>query len=232
MFSLLTFDRAVSDSPRPPMSRLNPRLSSIETTDAEWTSTDYEIRYVVSTEDGGTSEVVRLTDNDVDDLSPAITSDPTSGNTWIVWWRDGATDTVLVRKRNAETGIWSPEQILSSPGENSRSPSTAFDGNVAWVAYELDAGSGTLGIAVRQIEDDPAPFGSRTLIAGVSASGSRDVLIQSAQGRLWVSWIDSQLRVGWSRYQSGAWTSPAYESYAADSVSAARSRIRALVTGS
>jgi hypothetical protein len=133
-----------------------------------------------------------------------------------------------VRKR-AHGGAWAPERLVSDPSQSSKKPHIVHDGATAWVAYEHVSGSGT-GIAVGKVIDGPDPILPVT-IATTSFAGAAEVRVHTASGRVWVTWVDSGTEVGWSAYdaEGSTWSAPETESYAQDSVSAARGRIESHV---
>jgi hypothetical protein len=214
----------------PPDSELNPVSGFIETVDSVWQESSYDVRHTTNQGPGQPTLVFMVDEDESDDLAPRVAI-ASNGNTWVTWWRDAATDQVLIRKRTYSPRAWSTETLVSDPGESSRNPEVVHDGSEAFVAYEFSASVGT-SIAVSRIKEDPEPFG-RSVLATTSFTGDVDVLIHTDSGHLWVTWVDSATYVGWSEYAygTGSWGSALYESYAADSIAAARDRIRAEVLG-
>jgi len=217
----------------PPDSKVNAVTGSIETVDAPWAGTNFHVRHVITPGGGQPLHVTTLTSNALDDLGPRLAVDPSSGDSWVAWWRDDATDKVLVRKRSNATGSWSDEATLSSSSESSRHPSLAFDGARSWVAYEFDAPGGGISLGVKPIDDDPTPFVTRTVVGTTSYGAAVDVRIQAESHHLWVSWVDGATNVGWSRFDvpTSMWSTAAFEPYVSDTVEAARGRIRLTVLG-
>ena len=191
---------------------------------------DHDIRHVVDHGRDRAREVITLTSGPEDDLAPriAIKSD---GSAKVVWWRDKDTDEVLYVARTG--GEWSSEQRVSNPGEDSRNPEVVIEGSTTWIAYEIHSGVSTW-IAAVGITDGPEPFPSGRAVLGATAfAGDMNVLVHSGSGRVWVTWVDSLTAVGWAQYNAAAstWSPADYEPVLADDVEAARSRIRARVTG-
>jgi len=217
----------------PPDSRFNNISGAIETADTPWSGTNYNVRHVINPGGGHSLLITMLTSDTVNNLGARLVINPVNGDSWVAWWRDAAIDQVLVRKRINATEAWTSARVQSGALESSRRPSVAFDGSRAWIAYEVDAVGGGTRLEAKVIEDDPAPFLTGTVVATTSYSGTVDSLIQGESGRLWLSWVDNATQVGWSRYDFGAstWSTPAFESYASDSVAAARGRIRSGVLG-
>lgn len=220
-------------TPDAPDSRINVVSGSIETVDTPWSGANYNVRHVI-TPSGGTGLLITTLSNDShDDFGARLTVSTLNGDTWVAWWRHESTDQVIVRRRVNATGAWTPERVQSSVTEGSRHPSIAFDGNKPWVAYEADAVTGGTTIEVKLTDDDPAPFVAAVPIAITGFTGKIDTLLEAEAGHLWVSWVDSAAQVGWSNYDTatGLWSLPAYEPYDADTVAAARLRIRTTVLG-
>jgi len=161
---------------------------------------------------------------------PRIAIHKTTGDSWIVWWTAGATDEVRYVVRDAGTGAWSAEAVLSESGENSRNPEVVHNGDEVWIAYEI-AGA-ERSIAVVGIIDEPEPFG-RTVVATTPYAGNIDTLIHSEAGHVWVTWIDSESEVGWSEYDhaSEIWGATQFVTYAGSTVDSIRKAIRATVVG-
>ncbi len=209
-----------------PDSAVNPKSGKIEIADPVWSGSSQDINYVIQGP-GAAPKVQVVTADPLDDERPRLAI-AASGDAWVVWWRDDVTDRVMARKRSYATGAWSAERTVSLVGESSRNPHVVHDGVQAWVAYEIDQGSGC-GVGVGVITDEPDPIDC-SVVAATTFSGSLDLLIHAAPGRLWVTWVDGPTTVGWSQRDaaSGLWSAAAYES-AIDGVPEARARIEATV---
>jgi len=215
----------------PPDAEVNPKNGYIETTDATWETSQYDIRHVSDPGGGLGRDLSSVSTDPLDDMAPrlAISSD---GDTWVTWYRDGTVDKVYVRKRTYPGGSWDDELLVSEKTENSRRPEIVHDGTNAWVAFEFEETGGT-GIGVNAVIDDPNPIGVRISLGTTSYTGDVAVLMHTESGNLWVTWVDSVNEVGWSEYDYGTqtWGLADYESYATDTVDDARGRIRSAVTG-
>lgn len=215
----------------PPDAMLNPSTGAIEVVDTSNRFFGLEVRHSVNLSNGDPPTVVVLTDDPADDREPRLAVS-SSGDTWVVWWRDAQVDQVLVRKRHLASGVWDAEQVVSLTGDSSRAPSIAYDGQLCWVAYEFDQG-GSLGTAVRAIHDDPDPFGSLAVLGASSSVSGADPFVRFEDGHLWVTWVYDEVEVAWSELDYGAstWSLPSYESYENDDIPSARNRIRLMVLG-
>jgi hypothetical protein len=215
-----------------PDSQENGVSGVIETADTPWSGTSYDIRHV-SAAGAGHPQVITTVSNDIhNDLGARLVIDSVNGDSWVAWWRDLAVDQVIVRKRNQATGAWSSERVQSVATEGSRHPSVAFDGSRAWIAYEVtDTLIGGTILKVKAIEDDPAPFALASAVATTLNPGFVHGHLEADSGHLWLTWVDSDLEVGWSQLDavSQTWTAPAYESHVLDTEDDARERIRASV---
>ena len=211
----------------PPDVRIDALSGLIETVDATWSGTNYNVRYTALDTSGQVTSSQLLTTNSADDLDPRIVLSGT-GNAYVAWWRDTATDLVVYRKRSYATGAWASEHSVGIATESNSRPRVVYAADKAWVAYQIqNAKSRSVGAQV--IDDDPEPI--RTILGTTSFTGNLDIQIQFDSGHLWVTWIDTSLRVAYAEYDYArrAWGTVAYESYATDSISAARTRIRAIV---
>jgi hypothetical protein len=222
---------AVTINLDPPDSQENGVSGVIETADTPWSGTNYDIRHVSAAGAGHLLVITTLTTDSHNDLGAHLVISSVNGDSWVAWWRDLPTDQVLVRKRNQATGAWAAERVQSVSTESCRRPSVVFDGTHAWIAYETTGTGGATILKAKIIEDDPTPFLAATAVATTSYAGTVQTRIQAESGHLWLSWVDSDTHVGWCRYDSisGIWDTPAFESYASDSVEAARERIRTSV---
>jgi len=212
-----------------PDSDVNAVTGSIESVQSFVTNGVTNIRHTIDPGQGAPSISIQLSSNAAEEHSPriAIRSDGVPG---VVWWREGVADTVVLRTRSSATGqSWNEETPLNASGTSSRQPAIVADGATLWVAFETNVAGGR-SIEVRAILDDPMPI--ITIEPLTTHAGDLDTRIHFAQGSLWVTWVDSGANVAWSEYDPVAetWSLPAYESYAADSVSDARERIRTTVT--
>jgi hypothetical protein len=215
-----------------PDSAVNPVTGYIEVSDAAWTGSDYNARHVVNPGSGQPLQVTVLTTNAADDLGTKLAINA-SGNTWVTWWRDLATDVVVVRKKTYSNGTWSDEGQISQSDESSRKPVIVHDGTRPWVAFEVTA-TGGRNIAVVMGSDSPTPWPTRDIVGSTTYSQDLDLTLSSESGKLWITWIDSSSNVAWVQfdYTNQTWSSAATESYTSDSVIAARGRIRTTVLGS
>jgi hypothetical protein len=209
--------------------RINDVTGLVEVADPVWTGSNYDISYVIDPDDSdGEMELAVIASSPLDDLDPRLVLGD-DGSSWVVWWRDGAVDEVLLRKRSGSTGAWGPELRVSEAGESSRRPRIVTDGHRVWVAYQFDSGSQT-SIGVNVINDEPDPMGCRHVLKTTSF-GAVDVTAHSETGHVWVTWVDSSSKVGWSEYDAGtdSWSAPLYQTYVPGDVRGARAVIRSMV---
>jgi hypothetical protein len=217
----------------PPDAEVNPLTGDIESVESFLESGGIrQIRHVIDPGQGARVLIALLTQSPVDSLAPRIAIRG-NGKPGVTWWQDGAVDAVLFMARDSLTGLWSAPQQLSDPAQSSRNPEIVASGTAFWVAFEFDAPGGGTGISVGSIGDDPEPFPDITVLVTTPYTGTVDVMAHGESGKVWTSWVHSGTLVGWSRYDaaSATWTAAAYESYAQDTVDAARERIRVQVLG-
>lgn len=211
----------------PPDVRINGLSGLIETVDATWCGTNYNVRHTVIDGYGETTSSIFLSKHVADDLDPRIIISG-AGNSYVAWWRDAATDLVSFRKRNYDTREWSSERTVGLSTESNSRPRLVYAGGKVWVAYQIqNAKSRSVGAQV--IDDDPEP--TRSVLGTTSFPADLDVQLQFESGHLWVTWIDTSSRVAYVQYayDKRAWNAVDYESFSADSIQAARARIRGIV---
>lgn len=187
---------------------------------------------VLHIEDGGWTDPAVATVVSTEPAAQSRLAIKETGETWAVW-EDVATGQVRYAVRNPDTKAWAQERILSRPGEVGRSPRIVHAGAATWIAYEARVGASSV-VAVSGIIDSPEPFPPTgiAVVLGASILGI-NLDLQAEQGRVWVTWLDGPLFVGWSAYDpgSGTWSPPVVRSLLGTSVGAARDRIRSEVLG-
>src|SRR5262245_37970981 len=208
----------------PPDLEINGLTGLVETVDSTWSGSNFNVRYTVMNGAGNLTTSVLLTTNGADDLDPRIAINE-MGNAYVVWWRDGATDKIVYRKRVFSTGTWTNEQSVGMSSESNSRPRITIAGGSAWVAYQFQSAR-SRSIGAQIIDDGPEPF--RSIVATTSFSGDLDIQLHVESGHFWVTWMDTGQRVGFAEYafDKRLWLAPAYESYAADSIVAALARIQ------
>jgi hypothetical protein len=213
----------------PPDSKLNPMSGLIETTDSVWQVDNHNVRHVINLGGGYKTRTHMVTLGPLNDHGPRLAIED-DGDSFVVWWREGEVDQVMLRIRSYADDVWSTEKLVSESDENSRNPEITYDGANPWIVHEFDDTEGR-SVSVRAINDGPNPFGIRAIVSTTDYPGDLDTMIHAESGHLWVSWIDSTTEVGWSEYDYGSesWGVESYEWYADDSVESARARIRSAV---
>ncbi len=193
----------------PPDAEVNPATGQIEAVDEMVGAGGADIRHTVDGGPGQPDTSIVLADDPAPDLDPRIAIGP-DGKSWVVWWRDAAIDTVLLRWRGPD-GSWMTELPISEPDEPSRSPEIVHDGSQIFVIWLIDDGEGQ-DIAVRS-GSGPSPWPSRTVIHRTYYTGDADPDIHSSGGKLWVTWVESSDALGWSRYDysTSTWSAPRFE---------------------
>ena len=215
----------------PPDSEKNPVTGAIESVDSIWDGSTWQIRHTTDAGKGSPITTTLLTDDPEADNGPRLAINP-AGNCGVAWWREDAPHQVLYMHRQVSETTWSEPQAIGLATEVSREPEIVATEDRFWIAFEIEVSGGGKGIAVNGIMDSPEPIPERQVLTTTSYEGDVDVQVNGDQGVLWTTWIDSASDVGWSEYDdvSATWSTPAYESYANDTPTEARDRIRALLT--
>jgi hypothetical protein len=229
LFAAILLATAAAFGVDPPDLEINSLTGLVETVDATWSGSNFNVRYSVMSGVGSLASSTYLTTNAADDLDPRIAISAT-GDAYVAWWRDSANDKVLFRKKTYTNGVWTSEQTIGLTAESNSRPRITIAGGSPWVAYQIQ-NTRSRSIGAQIIDDTPEPF--RSILATTSFSGDLDVQIQSQSGHLWVTWVDTSSRVGYAEYQfdKRVWLAPAFESFLPDSVTAARSRIEDVILG-
>jgi hypothetical protein len=213
----------------PPDLRINTVSGLIETVDATWSGSNYNVRWTSITTAGVLSASTLLTTNTANDVDPRIGITST-GDVVVAWWRDLTKDAIIYRKRAYTTGAWAAERTVGLSTESNSHPRLVISEDKPWVAYQIQ-NSKSRSVGAQIIDDDPEPF--RSIITTTTYGGDLDIQLNAELRHLWVTWIDGGSNVGYSEYsyEKGMWTVAAYESFASDSVAAARERIRDRILG-
>jgi hypothetical protein len=202
-----------------PDSQLDTATGLIHTLDSVPSGSDQVIRHTV---DPGVGQptVTEITSGHADH-SPHLAIDG-AGVLHAVWQRDLAADQIraVAVDRNGTAGT---ERLLSDTGEDSRNPDIALFGSLPCVAYEIHGGA-AVTLAVQTILDDPDPIGPRIVVGTTSFTGDADLRIHTAEGHLWVTWMDAENSLGFSVHDAGteSWTSPQLREVVDGDVAAAR----------
>ena len=176
----------------PPDLRVNVMSDLIETVDATWSGSNYNVRYTQTTSEGEQTASFLLTTNAANDIDPRISS-AENGDAAVVWWRDLATDVVLYRKHSFATGAWSPERTAGAAGQSNSHPRVIYAGGTPWVAYQVqNAKNRSVGAQI--IDETPEPIPQ--IVATTPYSGDLDIRLHAESGHLWLTWIDSNSYVG------------------------------------
>ncbi len=202
---------------------------------AWWDGHDHEI--VLSRWTGSEwSAWEQVTENDLDDVDPAITV-AADGTVRLAWWRtENGHRTVWYRDLGAEGA--SAEEVTPLPRAGSR-PGVALHGGEVKVAFQREeAGVREVRVATRSAGWAEELVAS-TSYAGPAGDGDIDVQVHARGGHLWVDWVDAAGQLAWSEWDAaaGAWGEVRHEAYSWDSEVEtepiarvrARARIRARV---
>jgi hypothetical protein len=213
----------------PPDARVNPVSLLIETVDATWSGTNFNVRYTAAAADGGQTTSFLLTTNVANDVDPRI-GISSEGDTTIVWWRDLSTDQVVYRTHYFATGTWTPEWVAGGVGQSNSHPRVIYAGGKPWMAYQVQNPK-SRSVAAQIIDDHPEPITS--IVATTTYSGDLDIRLHAESGHLWLTWIDSSSNLGYSEYLYGSqyWSLPSREPYSAGGVLSALSRVRSRIVG-
>ena len=140
------------------------------------------------------------------------------GNTFITWWSsDGAIgDQIQIARRTSPVGPFLIDALDADPDDDARShPEVAVNDTVAWIAYEAER-DGESWIVAGSIQDKPDPFFLDSLFEQeTDYAGDRELLVEAADGEVWISWVESDIALMWTVWDetAGAWDVPRYFLY-------------------
>lgn len=199
---------------------VNPLTGNEESVESRPTANGREI--VWSVNDGGWQPSVALTSNLVDDLDPVLCFSP-NGRRFVFFWRDEATDSVVVLRDSADA-VWGDEEpvYVGSPIETP--PSCAFFASEAHFAFSVQAGPGLRHVLVGDAPDDdpecpgegcpeepPCPGEDCPInlyqLYSVQVMFQIDLILHSESNHLWTTWVDTDGEIGFAEHDAGleAW---------------------------
>jgi len=199
---------------------------------AWWDGSDHEI--VLSRWNGSEwTSWDHLTDNDLDDVDPAITV-ADDGTVRLTWWRtENGHRTVWFRDLSLRDG--SAEEVTPLPRAGSRPGIAPWNGDIKVAFQREEAGVRDVRVATRSTGWSDELVAS-TGYAGPAGDGDIDVEIHALAGHLWVDWIDAEGQLAWSEWDGseGAWGPVRHEPYSwggdtGESEPVARDRARARI---
>lgn len=165
----------------------------------------YDVVY--SRFDGGAwSEPELLAGTAPDELDPQAFLDPADGSVHVVYWVDDAVPRVMHVQAPADLSSWTAAEQVSEPSIPAFRPSGVFHDGALRVVYELhDFGIGT---TPRQIMFATKSGGSfeREMLSITLHDAPNRPQVHSANGYLWVDWIDAVDHMAWMRMTpAGGW---------------------------
>jgi hypothetical protein len=148
-----------------------------------------------------------------DDLDPQMWMD-SGGTIHVAWWRaaaDGSGGEVLYASRPAGSGTFSPEEVVSLPGEKARNATMRLlpSGEVL-VGYETDPINGQKTVVVASKANPMAVF-QPVVVTSTPVVEAAAPEVKAASGHRWTTWVDTGNRVGYSELLNGQWTTPSFE---------------------
>lgn len=202
----------------PPVFAWDPFRGRLEVIWARWDGHDYEL-VCAHWEKGHWSEIVPLTNNEVDDLDPMLAYRD-DGSSRLAYWSEGH---VYFMDR-PDGGEWSVTEVVAV----GHRPHVGSD-PVIRVGYQKPADLDLVDVmvAVRGATWDPQRV-AQTNFRGLKDNGNIDIRVESQNGQTWVVWEDGPQRLGWSKLlPNGVWSPVRHEPIqGADDEERGRARIR------
>lgn len=139
------------------------------------------------------------------EYDPHLFLDPSDQSVHLVYWIDEPTPRVMHRKAPADLSSWTAALQISQPGQAACRPTGVFHNGVMKVVYEVhDFG---IGSSPRQIV--LATQSGQQFLAQMVSLTHHDhpnwPQVHSANGRLWIDWIDAGGEMAWSLQLSAGW---------------------------
>jgi len=147
-----------------------------------------------------------VADSAADELDPHLVLDPDDGSIHLLYWIDDGTPRIIHRQAPSDLSSWSASVQVSEPGSDACRPwGVLHDGALHVVYEEHDLGLGTtprqIMLAIRQGQT----FSSQ-ILATTHYAGENRPQVHSANGTLWVDWIDLEWEMTWiQQLPGGSW---------------------------
>jgi hypothetical protein len=147
-----------------------------------------------------------VADSAADELDPHLALDPNDGSIHLLYWINDAAPRIIHRQAPSDLSSWSAPVQVSEPDSDACRPWSVFHDGALHVVYEgHDLGYGTtprqIVLAVRQGQ----AFSSQILTT-TQYAGENWPRVHSANGMLWVDWIDLEWEMTWIRQlPTGSW---------------------------
>lgn len=147
-----------------------------------------------------------VADSAADERDPHLVFDPSDGSIHLLYWIDDGAPRIIHRQAPSDLSSWSAPVQVSEPDSDACRPWGVFHDGALHVVYEgHDLGLGTtprrIVLAIRQDQ----VFSSQILTTTQYAGENRPQA-HSADGTLWVDWIDLEWEMTWMRQlPTGAW---------------------------
>jgi hypothetical protein len=163
---------------------------------SEWTGTEW-------------SAFEFLTSGTTDDLDPRLFVED-DGTIHVVWWEDGATDSVYLLSRDPG-GVWDATPTLVT--SDGRRPAVAIWGGILRVAYERgseEPGMNQDIVVARQELDESF---TTEIVARTERTDRLDTILHVENGRLWVDWKHADGSINYSEAGGEGWSEPISETW-------------------
>lgn len=141
-----------------------------------------------------------------DELDPVLVEDPSNGAVHLLYWVLDGSPRVMHRQAPADLSSWTAAVQVSQPGELAARPSAVFHEGELHVAYEVhDLGYGSTPRQIVLATWDGQVFLSE-MVAMTGHAEPNWAGVHSAEGTLWIDWIDAPDEMMWARQTSpGVW---------------------------
>jgi hypothetical protein len=147
-----------------------------------------------------------VADSAADELDPHLVVDPNDGSIHLLYWIDDGEPRIVHRQAPSDLSSWSAPVQVSEPDSDACRPWGVFHDGALHVVYEgHDLGLGTAPRRIVLAIREEQAFSSEILTTTQYAGENRPQA-HSADGTLWVDWIDLEWEMAWIRQlPTGAW---------------------------
>lgn len=148
-----------------------------------------------------------------DEMDPALVLDPDDGTVHLLYWVLDGAPRVMHRMAPSDLSSWSAPTQVSEPGEIACRPAGVFRDGTLHVVYEVHGlGYGTTPRQIVHATHDGVEFQTE-VVATTQHDEDNWPQVHSAQGRVWVDWIDTHCDLAWILQQPGGGWDPIETEY-------------------
>lgn len=157
-------------------------------------------------ENGAWTTPAELAASTEDELDPFVTIDAATGTVHVVYWINDGSQRVMHRQAPADLSSWSAPVQVSDVGQTGRRPAAVMHDGVLRVVFEASPpGSGHSPRQITLATQNGQSFTTELVFSSFYTNDNWPQ-VHSANGRMWVEWIEDEDQMVWTvRQLSGSW---------------------------